>query len=299
MARKVTIASCTVETDFKRGQREQALRLIDEAGDRGADIACLPEFSAADLPDGGGNWLPSPVPGPISDAFGKLAAKHEMYVIVPMIEASGRDKHYNTAVLLDRRGRIAGKYRKTHLCLPGFQEGECTIEGDEVPVFKTDFGTIGITTCMDIHYPELYTAMALKGAELIFWPSGAMDYTGDLMESLVNARAIDNQVYFVCSHYIQLPYLVGRSYGRSRVVDPMGRVRCDTGHFPGVAIAEVDLDQTYPMWYQGGMLETYPTMRETLFKTRRPELYGELVKPVVAEHYQRRVPSPAKEEAQV
>ncbi len=115
-----------------------------------------------------------------------------------------------------------------------------------------------------------------------------MDYTGTLIESLVNARAIDNVVYMVPSHYVQLPYIVGRSYGRSRIVDPMGRIRVSTGHFPGVAMAAIDLDQTYPMWYQGEMLEEYPTMRETLFKTRRPELYGELVKPVTELHWKRR-----------
>ncbi len=103
-----------------------------------------------------------------------------------------------------------------------------------------------------------------------------MDYTGDLIESLVNARAIDNQVYFVASHFVQTPYLSGKHYGRSRIVDCMGRVRADTGHFEGVAIAEVDLDQTYPMWYEGQRLKEYPTMRRTIFRTRRPELYTQI-----------------------
>jgi deaminated glutathione amidase len=287
MSRKVKIAACAVESYFTHGEREQCLRLVEEAGERGADIVCLPEFAAADLENH--KYTPTSVPGPVTDAFAKLAVRHEMYVIVPMIESgpAGESRYYNTAVLLDRKGRIAGKYRKTHLCLPGHAEGECTIPGDEVPVFETDFGKIGITICMDIHYPELYATLALRGAEVMFWPTAAMDYTGDLIESLVNARAIDNQAYFVPCHYIQLPYLVGKHYGRSRVVDCMGRVRADTGHFPGVALAEVDLDQTYPMWYQGPMLETYPTMRDTFFKTRRPELYGELVKPVCREHHER------------
>jgi predicted amidohydrolase len=132
---------------------------------------------------------------------------------------------------------------------------------------------------MEIHYPEIYTTLALKGAEVILWPSAAMDYTGDLMESIVNARAIDNQVYFVAAHFVQMPYLAGKHYGRSRIVDPMGRIRADTGHFHGVAIAEVDLDQTYPRWYEGERLAAYPTMRKTLFRTRRPELYHQLTQP--------------------
>jgi predicted amidohydrolase len=243
----------------------------------GADIVCLPEFSAAPVTDS--KFASESIPGAATDAFAAIAAKYKMYVIVPLLEKTAGERHYNTAVLLDRSGKIVGKYRKTHLCLPTCGEADTTLPGDEIPVFKTDFGTIGITTCMDIHYPELYTTLALKDAEIIFWPSAAMDYTGDLIESLVNARAIDNQVYFVASHFVQTPYLVGKHYGRGRSIDCMGRVRADTGHFEGVAIAQIDLDQTYPMWYQGKMLAEYSTMRRTIFRTRRPELYGEITKP--------------------
>lgn len=278
MPRRVRIASCSVEHYFSKDEREQCARLVDEAGRQKADIVCLPEFVGSDNQNG--TWIPEPIPGPTVNVFAQLAARHKMYVILPMMEEVGQEKAYNTAVLIDRAGRVAGKYRKSHICLPGHGEGECTIAGDELPVFKTDFGTIGISICMDIHYPELYTVMTLKGAEIIFWPSGALDYTGDIIESLVNARAADNQVFMVPSHHIQMPFLVGKPYGRSRIVDCMGRIRADTGHFPGVAVAEVDLDQTYPMWYSGGMLQEYPTMRATLRKTRRPELYGEIVKPV-------------------
>lgn len=298
MSRKVRIATCAVprlSPEQLKAKRADAIAcaaadLAEEAGRHGADIVCLPEFSMSRFDFRKNRWRPERVPGPATRKLAAVAARHRMYVIAPLMEESGQKKAYNTAVLLDRRGRIAGQYRKTHLCLPRFSEGETTLAGDELPVFPTDFGTIGISICMDIHYPELYLALALKGAEVIFWSTAAIDYTGDLIESVVNARAIDNQVYFVCSHYIQQPYLAGKQYGRSRVVDPMGRIRADTGHFPGVAMAEVELDQTYPMWYEGRMRAAYPTMRATLFKTRRPELYGELTKPVAESHWQRGKP---------
>src|SRR5438132_201983 len=101
--------------------------LVEEAGKGGADIVCLPEFSAAPVRDS--KFQPEPVPGSATKAFSSLAAKYTMYVIVPLIEDSGGSKHYNTAVLLDRSGNIVGKYRKTHLCLPQFHEGETTIAG--------------------------------------------------------------------------------------------------------------------------------------------------------------------------
>jgi N-carbamoylputrescine amidase len=286
MPRPVRIATCTLETDFKTSARAQALQLVDEAGRRGADIVCLPEYAAAEH-GADGRWVPAAVPGPVVEEFAALAARHRIWTIVPLIEANAGGKPWNTAVLLDRCGAIAGRYRKTHLCMPEFEEGESLAAGDAVPVFKTDFGTIGLTLCMDLHYPELYTTLALRGAEIIFWSSGAMDYTGDAIESLVKARALDAQVYFVCSHQLETPYLAGRPYGRSRIVDCMGRIRADTGHFPGVALAEVDLEQTYPTWYTGAMQQAYPDFRAALFRTRRPELYGEVVQPVVPAHFRR------------
>ena len=292
MTRQVTIASCAIVCanqpgSSSRQQLQAAAEALEEAGRRGADIACLPEYACAPIKVGAREALS--LSRQDLAPFTDLAAKHRMYVIAPFVEASPeRDgKPYNSAAVIDRQGQIIGRYRKTHLCLPGFEEGEQYAAGDELPVFDTDFGRIGIAICMDIHYPELFTTMALRGAEIIFWPTAAMDYTGDLIESLVNARAIDNQVFVVPSHYVAVPYLSGRHYGRSRVVDPMGRIRADTGHFPGVAVANVDLEQTYPMWYQGQMLEAYPDMRRTLFKTRRPELYGDLVQPVSPGHWTR------------
>ena len=249
------------------------------------DIVCLPEFSAALFEDN--RWHGEPIPGPATEAFAEIARRDNTYVIVPMVEQAEDGNLYNTCVLLDRQGHVAGRYRKTHPA-PGEAEQNRTSAGDEIPVFRTDFATIGVATCMDIHFPELFTTLALEGAEIIFWPTASMDYTGDLMESLVNARAIDNQVYFVCSHYVQERYLVGKHYGRSRVVDPMGRIRADTGHFPGVAVAEVDLDQTYPMGYEDeDLLKANPTMRQIFFQARRPELYRRLVEPVTETHWNR------------
>lgn len=289
--RIVRIASCAVDIDKPDNSpsdifRQRSLELVEKAGQEGADIVCLPEFCAACLQNDG-EKISESIPGPATEAFSRLASRYNMYVLVPMIEKNGDAKPYNTVVILDRKGRVTGKYRKTHLCLPDYQEGEVSSPGQEIPVFETDFGKIGIAICMDIHYPELFTTLALKGAEIIFWSTAAIDYTGNNIESLVNTRAFDNQVYFVCSHYSQTPYLVGKHYGRSRIVDPMGRIRADTGHFPGIVIGSVDLNQTYPMWYQGDLYQAYPTMRETLFKTRRPELYGELTKPIDERNWNR------------
>jgi predicted amidohydrolase len=129
---------------------------------------------------------------------------------------------------------------------------------------------------MDIHYPEMWTIMALEGAEIIAHPAAWMDYTGDFCESLVNARAMDNQNFVVTSHFIQSPYLAGRHPGHSRVVDPYGRTRADTSHAQGYALARVDLDQLFEYWAAGDLKKEFPTLKECFLGMRKPELYSKI-----------------------
>src|SRR5436853_608627 len=116
MPRNVRIATCSVPYTVGISPRPDALKLVERAGEMKADIVCLPEFAGA--PARGEQFTSETIPGPATDAFAALAAKYKMYVIVPLLEDVGKPKYYNTAVVLDRAGKIGGKYRKTHLCLP-------------------------------------------------------------------------------------------------------------------------------------------------------------------------------------
>src|SRR5947207_15629886 len=104
MARNVRIASCSVEYSPEVSARPRALRLVEQAGEMKADIVCLPEFSGAPVTDS--QFIAEPVPGAGTEPFAALAARYKMYLIIPLLEQSGKgDKHYNTAVLLDRAGK--------------------------------------------------------------------------------------------------------------------------------------------------------------------------------------------------
>src|SRR2546421_8659379 len=128
MPRNVRIAACSVEYSPHVSARPRALNLVEQAGTMGADIVCLPEFSAAPVVDS--KFVSESVPGPATEAFGALAERHKMYVIIPLLEKTTDEKQYNTAVVIDRTGQIIGQYRKTHLCLPLCHEGETTLAGD-------------------------------------------------------------------------------------------------------------------------------------------------------------------------
>jgi predicted amidohydrolase len=255
---------------------ERCLARIDQAGQAGADLVLLPEEPdvvgcSPDRVPG----LPEPIPGGATyTRFAERAAGNKVYVVYSQRERAG-ERVFNTALLLDRAGRLAGTYRKMHLA-PG--------ERDEVhpgdlgyPVFDCDFGRVAVGICMDIHYPEMWRIYALKGADLLLWPTMSIDYTGDHVESIVNARAIDNQVYLASSHFVQQPFLAGRSMGHSRIVDPYGRTLAGTSHQPGLAVADLDLDAGYETWYRGALKEQFPTLKDCYLGLRRPETYHELI----------------------
>jgi beta-ureidopropionase len=144
------------------GQHDAKLKLaldhLETAGAQGVDAACLPEEFAG--------FTAEPIPGPTTDAVAELARKHRMYVVCPIREQADKQQ-YNTAVLLDRQGKVAGRYRKVFIY---WGEGlHPSREG--VKAFDTDFGRIGILTCFDLNFAELWQQLDLLDVDVVFWPS--------------------------------------------------------------------------------------------------------------------------------
>lgn len=286
MARRVKIGTISMELDITVRDMEYykvmintAERLLKDAADQKPDIMVLPEYFAyANVSSETKLKLAEIIPdadAPFQKKMSGLAASLNCNLVFGMVEKQD-DRLYNACVVLDRSGKYMGKYRKVHLA-PG--EQAYTTPGDSFTVIELDICKIGLAICMDLHYPEMWTLMALEGAEIIAHPAAWMDYTGDLCESLVNARAIDNQVHVVTSHFIQSPYLAGKHPGHSRVVDPYGRTRADTSHAQGYAIAQVDLDQLFEYWVTGDLKAQMPTLKECFLGMRRPELYKGICEP--------------------
>ena len=280
--RAVRLATASILVDdtpsFPSRCIARCLEAIDAAGRAGADLVLLPEEPdvVGCLPERRAE-LPEPIPGgPTYERFAERARANRLYVAYSQRERAG-DRVYNTAVLIGRQGELLGKYRKMHLA-PG-EVAEVDPGDLGYPVFACDFGRVAIGICMDIHFPEMWRIYALEGADVLLWPTQCLDYTGDHIESIVNARAIDNQVYFVSSHFVAQPFLAGRSMGHSRIVDPYGRTLADTSHRPGVALAEVDLDAGYDTWYTGELKERFPTLKHAYLGLRRPETYGRIAQP--------------------
>ena len=198
--------------------------LVEQAARRGADIVCLPEGITT-----AGNGLSyaqaaEAVPGPTTAFLGDLARRLRVWIVAGLYERSG-SRLYNTAVLVGRDGTLVGRYRK--MSLPDEEiEGGIT-PGSDTPVFDTDFGRVGLMICWDSSYPEVAHALAERGAEVILMPIAGG------VESLVQARAVENQVHVVASGYDF----------RSGIFDRRGERIADAKGDPDVLVAEVDLSR--------------------------------------------------------
>ena len=191
-----------------------AIDHLHTAGRNGVDIACLPEEFVGTVAE--------PIPGPTTNAVAALARQYNMYVICPIREDAG-DKHYNTAVLIDRKGNIAGRYRKIFV----FWGEGLNVSTEGVQVFETDFGRISILTCFDLNFPELWQQADYRSVDIVFWPSA---YGGG---SPLNAMA-------TLYHYYIVPV------GAGNIIDITGQThpaieRPRDRHF----IATLDLDRTF------------------------------------------------------
>jgi len=127
----------------------------------------------------------------VLDRFSKIARQNNTYIICP-VATQKNGRNYNSAVLLDRSGNVVGIYRKIHPTIDEMKAGFFPGESDP-PVFKTDFGTIGIQICFDMRWDDGWNKLKGKGAEIIFWPSA---FPGG---RLINAMALQHQVVLVSS----------------------------------------------------------------------------------------------------
>jgi predicted amidohydrolase len=192
----------------------------------------------------------------------------DILLVVGFAENGGNGENFNTAALLES-GRPARFYRKAHLPLLGYDR--FSTGGDDLPVFETRLGKLGVLICYDIRFPEAARVLALKGADLIVlptnWPSGAEISA----EVLSIARAAENRVYLATCNRVGTEN--GFTFiGLSKIIDPNGKVLAAAGPDETVIIADLDFDLA-----RQKTIVRIPGKYETdVFGARRQELYGEL-----------------------
>lgn len=166
--------SCTAD---KQENLEKAMAKIREVAKKGAQVVCLQELFTSlyfcDVEDYDNFNLAEAIPGPSTDALSVLAKELGVVIIASLFEKRAAGLYHNTTAVLDADGAYLGKYRKMHIPDdPAFYEKFYFTPGDlGYKVFKTKFATIGILICWDQWYPEASRITALKGAEIMFYPT--------------------------------------------------------------------------------------------------------------------------------
>jgi predicted amidohydrolase len=284
--RKIKVSVITV--GFEHGPNPDPespfARLLDEGGSRGSDLIVMSEFGLATDDENGRRTLA---------LVAEKARKHKCYIVIGGLRDPQmpyrKGGRASWAHLWDRAGGVAGKYRIS-------QYGDST----ELPVFKTDFGVLGIILCGDIYSQEISRSLALQGAELIVCPSQSWGPSGTINLWMQQARAIDNRVFMAAAH---LP--MSDACQRSYVLDPYGQTLAASAYWTdSICTADVDLDSS-GVWFArsdklgragkpGYLAAYYPktvpdkrtNFRAVLLAGRRPELYKAILEKSLADrHY--------------
>src|SRR5438270_930084 len=227
--------------------------LLDVAANMGAQFVGLPEYWTYLGPYTGFEEAAQTIPGPAIERFQEKARKHKMLVhggSIVELSPSMPGKFYNTSVLIDRDGTIVARYRKIHLFDVDLANGDKHYEserimpGDEVVTAEVDGITFGLTICYDLRFPELYRALALRGAQVILVPAGFTLHTGrDHWEVLLRARAIENLCYVIAPAQVGTYPPNRQCFGRSMIVNPWGLVLAQAQDSPTAIMADIDLKQ--------------------------------------------------------
>jgi predicted amidohydrolase len=177
-----------VSISFAVGKTLQEVAdLVDREASAGCDLVALPE-----------TWLgqdghePEPLDGPTIRTMAALAAKHHTYIVCP-IDRTEAGRRLNSAVLLDRAGRVACVYDKVYPYWSEFDVRPPVQPGLDVPVHTADFGRVGMAICFDANFPEVWKRLADQGAELVIWPSAYSAGT------TLQTHALANHFYIVTS----------------------------------------------------------------------------------------------------
>jgi len=225
--------------------------LICEAAQRGAQIVFVPECFSYLGPEKGKIDIAEPLDGdgPILRRCRDAAREADVDVVYGGFwEKSGiLGKVYNACIYMRADGSVDAIYRKIHLFDVDLPDGTKILEsetiepGSETVVATAPFGTLGLSVCYDLRFPELYRRLVDAGAIALAIPAAFTLTTGkDHWHVLLRARAIEQQCYVLAAAQTGHHYGERRSYGHALIADPWGTVIAQCGEGEGVAVAPID-----------------------------------------------------------
>jgi predicted amidohydrolase len=247
---KLALAQLAIRDGKVEANRERAVNAIAEAAGDGADLVALPEiFTAGYFAFGAYERAAEPVEGPTIEALRAAAREHNVAVLAGTIVedlaateavATPADSGLaNTAVLLDADGERRLVYRKRHLFGYDSREADLLVPGETVETARIGGLSVGVTTCYDLRFPELYRELLDEGADLVLVPSAWPEPRVEHWQVLPRARAIENQLYVAAVNGAAVDRDGPSLLGRSTVFDPWGTPVASSGPEPTIVTASV------------------------------------------------------------
>jgi N-carbamoylputrescine amidase len=277
-------------------------RQIDE---HPADLVVLPELSTTPYfccrrDDRYFEWAES-IPGPTTEAFAEVAARHRTTIVVPLFERASDGRFHNAAAVIGPDGAlIAGDafgepvthYRKCHIPAvdnpPDTQAWESYFfaPGGALPIFQTPKARIGVLICFDRWFPEAWRMLTFGGAEVVVVPMVAWGFVEKPYLAMLNSRAVENALFVVSCNRSEFEELDGMgmdNFGRSVVLSPYGETIAEAPEHAG----EIAVHATLDLAEVARQRELLPLLR-----FRRADLYGspESWRPVASSEPQQKGP---------
>lgn len=240
---QVALVQMTMSSD-PQVNLDVACAKVREAAEQGAKIVCLPELFRSPYfcqkEDAAFFDLAETIPGPSTEALGWEARRSAVVVIASLFERRAAGLYHNTSVVIGTDGSILGMYRKMHIPDdPAYYEKFYFTPGDlGFRIFPTEFGNLGVLVCWDQWYPEAARLTALRGADVIFYPTAIGWHPEEKAEhgpaqrdawrTVQRGHAIANGVYVAAVNRVGLETPAGppglEFWGTSFLCDPQGQV---------------------------------------------------------------------------
>ena len=243
MSFKVSIIQMDIAYKNPEENRKHMRAMIERACQSQSDILVLPETCTTGYSENVfheiKNYAES-VDGPTISMMREMAARFKVWIITGSLPEKDGDRTYNTVFMIDRSGNMVGRYRKMHL-YSAMDEDVAFANGTEMGVFDTEFCPAAMMTCYDIRFVELSRTFAVRGAKVIYVVSNFPNPKVNHWRTLLQARAIENQLYIVACNRVGAAEN-NTYFGHSLIIDPWGEIIAEGNDEETILTGEINIE---------------------------------------------------------
>ncbi|HIU64405.1 MAG TPA: carbon-nitrogen family hydrolase [Candidatus Avacidaminococcus intestinavium] len=235
---RISLLQMTIVEKDKLANVKKGLTLLEEAASY-SDIIVMPEIWTTGYSLGQLQEKADEPNGELLTHIKEIAVQYNCNIVAGSLPMKLKDKIYNTAPAINKKGEIVDLYSKIHL-FGMFKEERFFSAGNQHEVYELDGVPCASTICYDLRFPELYRSLALKGAKIIFVPAEWPESRGNVWKLLLQARAVENQIY-ICGVNCVGSFKENTFYGHSMLVAPNGEILTEGSQREQILTAEIDL----------------------------------------------------------